>query len=64
MDWDKKGYVSATAIATPDENEYVIDSHDKGEELLGLLQEEVEVSGELRKKGNKKIIKVKKYKKG
>ena len=62
MDWDEKGNVVAAAISTNDEDEYFIDKdHHKGEELLHLIQEEVEVSGVARENENKKIIAVQDY---
>ena len=59
MDWDEKGNVIATAIATGDE--YLIDTYDKGEETFSLLHEEVEISGWCRKKGGKKMVVIKTY---
>ncbi len=59
--WDEKGNVDAAAISTYDEDEYLIDNHDKGRELLALIREEVEVSGILREEKNRLIMKIKEY---
>jgi len=61
MDWDEKGKVVAVAVSTYNEDEYHIDKNYKGEELLDLLQEEVEVSGVVREKEDKKKMTVKEY---
>jgi len=57
-EWDEKGNVIAIAISTFDEDEYLVDSNLEGEELLCLIRKEVEVSGLLKQKNNKKIISV------
>ncbi len=49
----------AAAIATQDENEYRIEKGGVGEKLLGLIHEEVSVSGEIREEEGRKLIKVK-----
>ena len=62
MDWDEKGRVVGIAISTPSEDEYLVDKdHHKGEELLHLIQEEVEVSGVAREEEDKRTITVQKY---
>ena len=61
VDWDKEGKVVAAAISTHDEDEYLIDNDYKGEELLHLVREEVEVSGVAKENKDKKIIAVQKY---
>ena len=61
VDWDEKGKVVAAAISTHDEDEYLIDNDYKGEELLHLVREEVEVSGVAKENKDKKIIAVQKY---
>ena len=43
--WDKEGNVLAVAVSTFDEDEFLVHRDEKGEQLLGLLREEVEVSG-------------------
>ena len=60
-DWDEKGNVVAVAVSTYDEVEYVIDRHEKGEELLPLIRKEVEVSGLVHEDESSKTIAVKKY---
>ncbi len=56
-DWDEEGKVVAAAISTHEEEEYLIEKNCKGEELLHLLQEEVEVRGVVRGgEGKKRIV--------
>ena len=55
-DWDEEGKVVAAAISTQEEEEYLIEKNCKGEELLHLLQEEVEVRGVVRAGEGKKTI--------
>ena len=62
VDWDENGNVVTVALAAHGEDEYVIDSQEKGEELKNLIQQEVEVIGEVRKKDGKRIIRVREYK--
>ncbi len=61
VDWDSNGRILAAAIATRDEDEYRIDERDKGRKLLGLIHENVEVSGEVREEEGRKVIWVKQY---
>lgn len=59
--WDEKGHVTAVTVSTFDEDEYLIDKGDNWQQLLSLIRKEVEIRGELREEGGKKIIRVKKY---
>jgi 5S rRNA maturation endonuclease (ribonuclease M5) len=61
VDWDEKGNVVAVGISTHGEDEYLIDSEEKGEELRSLISEEVEVVGKVREENRKRILTVKKY---
>jgi 5S rRNA maturation endonuclease (ribonuclease M5) len=62
VDWDDKGNVTATAISTHLEEEYLVDQDAWGEALLAFLRQRVKVSGSVvLKKDGKKIIAVKKY---
>lgn len=45
MDWDEHGNILAIAVSTPGEQEYVVEENSKGKELLGVIREEVEVTG-------------------
>jgi hypothetical protein len=56
VDWDEKGTVIAAALSTHNEEEYSIENDYKGEELLGYIQKEVEVSGVVRDNNNTKTI--------
>ena len=62
VDWDDKGNVTATAISTHLEEEYLVDQDAWGEALLAFLRQRVKVSGSIAiKKNGKKVITVKKY---
>jgi len=45
LDWDEDGNVLAIAVSTPGEQEYVVEEDSKGKELLGVIRQEVEVTG-------------------
>jgi len=60
-DWDEQGNVAALVIAAPNEEEYSVGMDKKGKELIAFLREEIEVSGFVSEKKNKKIVKVKEY---
>jgi len=61
VDWDEKGNVIGAAISCHGEVEYRIDSNAKGSELLSFIQEEVEATGIVREKADRKIITVTEY---
>jgi hypothetical protein len=62
VDWDDKGNVTATAISTHLEEEYLVDQNAWGEALLAFLRQRVKVSGSIvLKEAGKKVITVKKY---
>jgi len=62
VDWDDKGNVTATAISTHLEEEYLVEQNAWGEALLAFLRQRVKVSGSLvLKEDGKKVISVKKY---
>ena len=62
VDWDDKGNVTATAISTHLEEEYLVDQDAWGEALLAFLRQRVKVSGSIvLKEDGKKVITVKKY---
>jgi hypothetical protein len=54
--WDESGRVTAIAISTWDEDEYVVDFTGKGKELLSHIRDEVEVIGRTRAEQSRKII--------
>jgi predicted RNA-binding protein len=62
VEWDENGNVLAIGISTHEEDEYFIEDEGKGVELRGLVRQEVEVFGEVRKINAKRFIKVTKYK--
>jgi 5S rRNA maturation endonuclease (ribonuclease M5) len=59
VDWDSEGKAIATAISTHHEDEYLIVDEKNTIEMDNLINEEVEITGIYKKKGDKKIIKVK-----
>jgi hypothetical protein len=54
--WDESGRVTAIAISTWDEDEYVVDLTGKGKELLSHIRDEVEVIGRTKAEENRKVI--------
>ena len=58
-DWDSNGNVISLAIATRDEEEYIIENHQKLSNLKKLLRKEVVVNGSIKYRNNYKIINVK-----
>lgn len=61
IDWDESGNAISVAISSHDENEYHVNEDEKGKQLLALTQEEVEVSGVVREKEDKRLISVREY---
>jgi len=59
--WDEEGNSLSVAVATFDEDEYLVHKDEKGDHLLGLLRREVEVTGVVGIKDGIKTIKVSKY---
>jgi hypothetical protein len=59
VDWDSEGKVIATAISTHHEDEYLIVAEENAIAMNSLINEEVEITGIYKKRGDKKIIKVK-----
>jgi hypothetical protein len=56
--WDITGNAISLAIATDDEKEYLIDSHQSITELLSLLRQEVIATGTIRLTDNNRVIRV------
>jgi len=49
IEWDENGNPLATTISTPGEREYLVEQDLMGKELLGLVRQEIEVIGVLRR---------------
>jgi hypothetical protein len=62
VNWDKSGNVLSVAIATGDEDEYLVDDQGSLVDLKPLLRKEVEVCGTVKRRYGKKTIKVKAWK--
>jgi len=58
VDWDDKGNVIKAAILTANEEEYIVEENEKGEKLLGLMRQVVEIKGVVREEAGRKIITV------
>ncbi len=56
--WDQDGNIISLAIATNDEQEYLIDTHKRITKLISLLRHEVVVTGALRQTEKNKIIRI------
>jgi len=52
VEWDDQGNALATIISSPGEQEYLVEPYAKGKALLGLVREEIEARGVV-KKGTK-----------
>jgi hypothetical protein len=61
--WDNNGNVVDLAIATRDEEEYLITDKDQIARLKPLLRQEVEIEGDTQIQKGKRIINVKKFSK-
>ena len=61
VNWDKKGNVVSVAIATDDENEYLVEDQELTVKLKGRLRQVVEVSGIVKRARGKNIIKIKQW---
>ena len=58
VDWDQKGKVVATAISTHNEEEYLIIDKADPDRVNSLLNEEVEITGWVKKRGKKKMVEI------
>ncbi|VBB47119.1 hypothetical protein TRIP_B50146 [uncultured Desulfatiglans sp.] len=61
VEWDERGNVLRIAISTQGEGEYHIDPDEKGEALKAMIRKEVDLTGEVRMIGRKKVVKVKTF---
>jgi len=59
--WDEKGRVTAIAISTHDEKEYLIDGEGKGADLFAFIREEVALHGVVRRQNRRKVFVVSSY---
>jgi len=60
-EWDNKGNAVAAAISTYNEDQILIETDEKGDELLACMRKGVELRGILRMEKNKKIITVSEF---
>ena len=61
VDWDDKGCITAVALSTADEKEYLVVKDKKGKQLLPLVREELELTGVIRTIRNANTITVVDY---
>jgi len=54
--WDEGGHVTAVAISTADEKEYLLDAADVDVALSDMIRQEIRVRGTLRAEGDKQVI--------
>jgi hypothetical protein len=59
--WDQDGNIISLAIATDDEQEYLIETRQRITKLISLLRQEVVLNGTIEKTEKNKIIRVKSY---
>jgi len=60
-DWDAEGNVTRATISAFNEEEYFVDEDKKGKEILGLMQQEVEVLGTVREEAGTNVITVEEF---
>ena len=58
--WDSEGNVVGMAIATNNEEEFLIEDDDKTARLYTFLRQEVKITGVFKTRGDEKIIEIKK----
>ena len=62
VDWDEKGNITKTAVSTYFEEEYLIETNVRGEELLPFLRQMVKVIGFVRMdERGRKVVRVEEY---
>ena len=61
MDWDERGGITAVALSTADEKEFLVVKDEKGEQLLSLVRKELELTGIIKTCRNANTITVLKY---
>ena len=60
--WDKKGDVVAVAVATMDEQEFMVEVDAVGRNLLSHIHQEAVLRGSVKRKQKKSILKVETFK--
>ena len=59
--WDQNGKIISVAIATDDENEYLVETQQTVAKLMSLLRREVEVTGKIIRTEKNNIIRITSY---
>ncbi len=58
IDWDENGQILSLAIATFKEEEFLINNDHRGRDLFHFMQKPVEVTGEIKEREGRKILRV------
>lgn len=58
VDWDEEGNVTAIALSTREELEYLVDNEGRGKALLPHIRQEIELRGTVKEVRDRKIITV------
>lgn len=61
VDWDDDGGITAVALSTSDEKKYLVVKDEKGDQLIPLVREELELAGVVKTTENKLTITVVNY---
>ncbi len=56
--WDEDGNVTTVSVSTFNEDSYIVDHTEKGRDLIGFIQSEVEVTGFIDDANDAKIVRV------
>ena len=61
VDWDDEGHVTAVAVSTRNEIEYLVDKNEQWKGLLALIRKEVEVTGIVKEGDSQRTISVREF---
>jgi hypothetical protein len=59
--WDQNGNIVTIAIATTEEENFLVDLKGRGKDVARLIREKVTVLGQIREEGNQRILEVEDY---
>jgi hypothetical protein len=59
--WDENGNIVRMALATAEEEHYVVDLRGREKDVTHLIREKVTVLGQIRNEGNQAILEVEDY---
>lgn len=58
VEWDEEGNVTTVSVSTFNEESYIVDHTEKGRDLIGFVQSEVEVTGFIDDVAGAKVVRV------